>query len=98
MNEDVLEATINTVIASEGANSSTSFVVDCDDPSKNKMMILTDKIDEFMKHEFCRSSTREIDQGFRLLSQFLPIRVVRKRSKLSKEQKASEIKERREES
>ena len=66
MNEDVLEATINTVIASEGANSSTSFVVDCDDPSKNKMMIPTDKIDEFgVKHLILSFvNAGEIDQAF----------------------------------
>ena len=69
MNEDVLEATINTVIASEGANSSTSFVVDCDDPSKNKMMIPTDKIDEFgVKHLILSFvNAGEIDQAFSAL-------------------------------
>ena len=69
MNEDVLEATINTVIASEDANSSTSFVVDCDDPSKNKMMIPTDKIDEFgVKHLILSFvNAGEIDQAFSAL-------------------------------
>ena len=42
MNEDVLEVTINT-----SDNTKASFVVDYEDRSKNKVMIPTDKIDEF---------------------------------------------------
>jgi pentatricopeptide repeat protein len=78
MNEDVLEATINTVSDNsktenekdeKKSTSSSSFVVDYDDPSKNKVMIPTDKIDEFgVKHlvlSFVNAG--EIDQAFSAL-------------------------------
>ena len=65
MNEDVLEATINTV----SDNTKASFVVDYEDRSKNKVMIPTDKIDEFgVKHlvlSFVNAG--EIDQAFSAL-------------------------------
>ena len=78
MNEDVLEATINTVSDNskpenetdeKKSTASSSFVVDYDDPSKNKVMIPTDKIDEFgVKHlvlSFVNAG--EIDQAFSAL-------------------------------